>query len=88
MRREAGGERGSVAKFALYLGSEHHQPDACKFLMAALLNSRCGARSDPRQLSRNPPFQCSSFGLLGELAERAARCVAVWAAVAAGPSSA
>ena len=43
VRREAGGERSSVAKFVLYLGSEHNQPEACKFLMAALLNSRCGA---------------------------------------------
>ena len=40
VRREAGGER-AVAKFALFLGSEHNEPDACKFLMAALLNSRC-----------------------------------------------
>ena len=40
VRREGGGER-AVAKFVLFLGSEHHQPDACKFLLAALLNSRC-----------------------------------------------
>lgn len=40
VRRELGGER-AVAKFQLYLGSEHNEPDSSKFLMAALLTSRC-----------------------------------------------
>ncbi|CAL8465340.1 g4875 [Coccomyxa elongata] len=39
VRREMGGER-AVAKFQLYLGSEHNEPDGSKFLMAALLTSR------------------------------------------------
>ena len=42
VRRDPGGDR-AVAKFSLYLGQEHNQPEACKFLMAALLNSRCAA---------------------------------------------
>ena len=42
VRRDPGGDR-AVAKFSLYLGQEHNQPEACKFLMAALLNSRCDA---------------------------------------------
>lgn len=40
VRREMGGER-AVAKFQLFLGSEHNEPDSSKFLMAALLTSRC-----------------------------------------------
>ena len=39
VRRDPGGEK-AVAKFSLFLGQEHNQPEACKFLMAALLNSR------------------------------------------------
>ena len=39
VRRDPGGDR-AVAKFSLFLGQEHNQPEACKFLMAALLNSR------------------------------------------------
>ncbi|BDA50150.1 Tubby-like F-box protein 9 [Coccomyxa sp. Obi] len=39
VRREMGVER-AVAKFQLYLGSEHNEPDTSKFLMAALLTSR------------------------------------------------
>lgn len=48
VRREMGGER-AVAKFQLYLGSEHNEPDSSKFLMAALLTSRytCSQVSEP-----------------------------------------
>ena len=39
VRRDPGGDK-AVAKFQLFLGQEHNQPESCKFLMAALLNSR------------------------------------------------
>ena len=51
VRRDPGGDK-AVAKFQLFLGQEHNQPESCKFLMAALLNSRyacpktcCAARA-------------------------------------------
>lgn len=44
VRRDSGGER-AVAKFRLFLGGEHNDADSCKFLMAALLNSRSASFS-------------------------------------------
>lgn len=59
VRREMGGDR-AVAKFQLFLGSEHNEPDASKFLMAALLTSRCTCVLSPQLLYPQRTEHCST----------------------------